>query len=107
MGIFKNQKVKHITFGFASAVLIWIIILLVNVFTNSPLKALENINQDEFSWITGHWEGNFGDGVFTETWKIIDKNKIIGNGCYVENRDTIFKEELSLIKIGNRRIRFH
>ena len=31
MGIFKNQKVKHITFGFASAVLIWIIILLVIV----------------------------------------------------------------------------
>jgi len=101
MTIFKTKKVKHITVGFSSAVLILILISLVNVLTSSPFKALKNINQDQCSWIVGHWAGEFGDGIFTEKWKIIDENKIIGNGCYVQNNDTIFKEELSLIKIGN------
>ncbi|MFT4524978.1 MAG: hypothetical protein ACI85F_001130 [Bacteroidia bacterium] len=101
MTIFKNKKVKYITLGFLCAVSLWIIISLITVFTSSQPQALKNVKLEKFSWLTGQWEGILGDGVFTEKWKIIDENKIIGIGCYVENGDTIFKEELSLIKIGS------
>jgi hypothetical protein len=89
MALFKNQTVKHVTLGFTGAVLLWVIISVITVFSSSQPRALKNVTLDEF------W-----GGVFTETWKIIDENKFIGSGCYIENGDTIFKEELSLIKIG-------
>jgi hypothetical protein len=100
MALFKNQTVKHVTLGFTGAVLLWVIISVITVFSSSQPRALKNVTLDEFSWLTGQWQGDFGGGVFTETWKIIDENKFIGSGCYIENGDTIFKEELSLIKIG-------
>ena len=101
MKIFKNQKVKNITLGFTQAVLLWVIISVVATFINSPKQALKNINLDEFSWLIGQWQGDFGGGTFTEKWEMIDENKIIGSGCFVARNDTVFREELSLLRIGN------
>lgn len=100
MAIIENQKVKYVILGFFSALFLWLILALITTITGSQTRPLKNVSIDELSWLVGQWKGDFGQGSFTETWNMLDENNLNGTGCYVENADTVFKEQLSLISLS-------
>jgi len=56
-----------------------------------------------FDWMLGSWvRTNNSKGAKTyESWTKKSKNEYIGFGCTLKDKDTVFKEELSIIKINN------
>lgn len=61
----------------------------------------KNITRQNFDWLTGSWiRTNDKEGNITyENWTKISSVEYKGLGCTLQNSDTIFKEQLRLIKI--------
>jgi len=57
----------------------------------------------QFDWMLGNWERtNNSKGTKTyEYWSKKSKDEYIGFGCTLKDKDTVFIEELSIIKINN------
>jgi len=57
----------------------------------------------QFDWMLGNWERtNNSKGTKTyEYWTKKSKDEYIGYGCTLKNKDTVFKENIRLIKLNN------
>ena len=55
------------------------------------------------TWLVGNWEriNTQSPNMTYETWFLNKKNKLIGLGVSLKERDTIFKEELSIITLND------
>jgi len=59
--------------------------------------------ETSLDWMLGSWElTNNSQGTKTyESWTKKSKDEYIGLGCTLKDKDTVFKESLSIIKINN------
>jgi len=59
--------------------------------------------ETKLDWITGSWERtNNSKGTKTyESWTKKSKEEYIGFGCTLKGNDTVFKENIRLIKLNN------
>ena len=55
----------------------------------------------EFSALEKTWSGEYGKGIFTETWTVLDQHTLEGWGYYIVNSDTVMREYLQIRKTGN------
>ena len=55
---------------------------------------------NEFVALQNTWHGAYGNGTFTETWKVIDENTLEGWAYYVVKADTVLNEYLQIRKTG-------
>lgn len=65
------------------------------------LSACNTTQTTQFDWLIGSWERtNDSDGNKTyESWSKKSNTEYIGLGCTLKNKDTVFKENIHLIKI--------
>ncbi len=56
---------------------------------------------NEFSILANTWQGAYGNGTFTETWKVIDEHTLEGWGYYVVKSDTVLREYLQIRRTGS------
>ncbi|MCK5692611.1 MAG: hypothetical protein KAI08_07165 [Bacteroidales bacterium] len=64
----------------------------------------DTVSSDNFDWLIGSWmRSNDKEGNITyEYWSKNSSTEYIGLGCTLHNSDTIFKENLRLIKTGEK-----
>ena len=55
----------------------------------------------EFAALENTWSGDYGKGIFTETWQVLDAHTIEGWGYYIINSDTVMREYLQIRKTGS------
>lgn len=58
-----------------------------------------NKNQHQPTWLVGNWERMNNKPLYKtyETWYLNSNNKLIGFGSTLKGKDTVFKENLSII----------
>lgn len=52
----------------------------------------------DLDWISGTWQGIDGEHVFVESWQFQNDSLILGNGYFMENSDTVFREKLKILR---------
>lgn len=58
-----------------------------------------------FEWLVGNWESAEDEGMFTESWSIINDSTFTGNAEFQQNGVVRFSEELR-IELRNNRIHY-
>ena len=84
-----------------------ILLILINISCSQNSKREQSLSVDptashNFDWLDGSWiRSNDEEGNSTyEYWKKNSDSEYTGLGCTLQGSDTIFKEELRLIKTG-------
>lgn len=73
------------------------IYLLLTIIT---LCSCNNTQETQFNWLLGNWErtNDSNENKTYEYWSKKSDTEYIGLGCTLKNKDTIFKENIHLIK---------
>lgn len=71
-----------------------LLILLGSCYRPAPPQAFEDMKALEGTWTTVEGPG------FRETWKVVNDTLIRGTGYSLNNRDTVFSEQLKIRRAG-------
>lgn len=57
-------------------------------------------NLQSLQWILGSWQNQTEEGIFTETWTILNDSTYRGKSVFLNGEDTLFSEEISIEQRG-------
>lgn len=76
------------------------LVITIGVLFLTNLLMSQELKKDKFNWLIGNWESKTKEGKVYESWKALSDNKLEGVGGEVFKKDTVFKENITLIIIS-------